>query len=116
MPDYDFYVSEFCGGSIPFNEFEPYVRRAGAELERLERIYTVSGTQEQRKLAVCAMADSLYYFDNVANGLTVRSASIGSVSESSSATVDISQKEQSKQLYKAASLYLEICRGVGHCG
>ena len=116
MPKYEFYIGEFSGDSIPPEEFSAYAKRAEAELKRMERIYTLTGTQEQKDLAICAMADSLFYFDNVVNGLTVKSASIGSVSETSSATVDISEKAQAKQLYKLASLYLEIYRGGCSCG
>lgn len=116
MPGYEFYVAEFCGGSIPAQEFRAYANRGKAELNRYERTYTVSGTDEQKKLAVCAMADVLYYFDSIASGSgAYNSVSVGSVS-CSMAQVDTSAKAQTKELYKAASLYLEIYRGVRYCG
>ena len=67
-------------------------------------------------MAVCAMADAMYGFDLIANGEGgVQSASIGSVSTSygSQQAVDISPAAQSRELYKCASLYLNIYRGVG---
>ncbi len=113
MPDYDFYCAEFHGESIPADEFCAYCNRAKAELNRYERIYTVSGTQEGKKLALCAMADVLYYYDCAASG-AYNSVSVGSVS-CSKAEVDMSPKAQSKALYSAAKLYVDICRGCG-CG
>ncbi len=111
MPGYEFYCAEFHGGSIPSEDFHLYASRADTELKRLERLYTVKGTDDGRKLAVCAVADILYYFDNVMSGAAVKSVSIGSVSESG-ADIDTSVKAQKKELYNAASLYLEIYRGV----
>ncbi|MBQ3045137.1 MAG: hypothetical protein IJD49_04210 [Clostridia bacterium] len=111
MPGYEFYCTEFHGCSIPDEDFCTYASRANAEIKRLERLYTVTGTDNERKLAVCAVADVLYYFDNALSGASVKSASIGSVSESG-VDIDTSVKAQKKELYSAANLYLEIYRGV----
>lgn len=115
MPGYEFYCAEFHGGSIPADVFRAYASRANAEIKRLEKLYTVKGTDNERKLAVCAVADVLYYFDNAMNGASVKSVSIGSVSESC-VDIDTSVKAQKKELYSAVNLYLEIYRGVKSCG
>ena len=70
-------------------------------------------------MAVCAMAEALHNVDLIVSGDAgaVQSASIGSVSTSygsaAATAVDVSEKGQAKALYKAACLYLDICRGVG---
>ena len=111
MPGYNFYCTEFHGGSIPSEDFCAYASRANLEIKRLERLYAVTGADKERKLAVCAVADVLYYFDNAMSGAAVKSASIGSVSESG-VDIDTSVKAQKKEIYNAVSLYLEGYRGV----
>ena len=114
MLGYEFYRTKFNGCSIPDDEFASYYHRAKQELERLKRFYTVTGTDEAQKLAVCAVADVLFYFDNVINGQN-KSVSIGSVSESGT-TVDVSIKAQKKEIYSAVCLYLDVYRGVSKNG
>ena len=120
--DYEFYRSRYNGGSIPDDEWPEYSTRAEAILYRYKRIYTVTVPDyepEAEKLAVCAMAEALHSFDLIANGEggPVQSASIGSVSTSFGASsadaVDMSPAGQAKELYRCASLYLDIYRGVG---
>ena len=115
--DYEFYRSRYNGGSIPDDEWANYEAMASAQLARYKRIYTVTASeQDGEKLAICAMADALYSFDLIANGEGgVQSASIGSVSTSygSQQAVDISPSAQSRELYRCASLYLDIYRGGG---
>ena len=114
MADYEFYASVYMGDSIPENEFPRLAKRAGEQLSRYKRIYTVSAPDENAEaMAVCAMADAFYAFDAVANGGNVQSASIGSVSTSygSAPSIDISPKGQAKELYRCACLYLDIYRG-----
>ena len=114
MPDFVFYSQQYCGNSIPESDFARLSKRAEAQLNRYERSYTVSGDENARKMAICAMADALYYFETAANGGIVTGSAIGSVSTSMQAqTVDISEKAQSRELYRCASLYLEIYRGAG---
>lgn len=110
MADYTFYAGNYMGGSIPEADFPRLAMRAGEQLAQYERIYTVSGTQDEKDKAVCAMADALYYYEVAAN--TPQSASIGSVS-SSMGSVDMSTKAQARELYRCASRYLDIYRGVG---
>lgn len=121
ITDYEFYTSRYNGGSIPFSEWPEYEKRASAQLSRMKRIYTVTVPDyepDAEKLAVCAMADALRNFDLIANGEggPVQSASIGSVSVGYGSTdaVDVSPAGQAKELYRCASLYLDIYRGV--CG
>lgn len=98
-------------------EWEYYSGHAIAKLEHYKRIYTVIAPDEKaEKMAVCAMADALFYFANAQNGTAaVASASIGSVSVSYNApkAVDLSPKAQERELFRCASQYLEIYRGVG---
>lgn len=98
-------------------EWEYYSSQAIAKLEHYKRIYTVIAPDEKaEKMAVCAMADALFYFANAQNGTAaVASASIGSVSVSYNApkAVDLSTKTQERELFRCASQYLEIYRGVG---
>ena len=118
--DYELDRSRYNGGSIPDDEWADYETRAMAQLNRYKRIYTVKVPQDEpdaEKMAVCAMADAMHSFDLIANGEggPVQSASIGSVSVSYGSTdaVDVSPAGQAKELYRCASLYLDIYRGVG---
>lgn len=120
MTDYDFYVNVYHGSSIPAAEWSSYWRRAADQLERYRRIYTITApSADSEAMAVCAMAEALYSFDLLANGLggPVQSASIGSVStsygSSAAQSIDLSQKGQARELYRCASLYLDIYRGAG---
>ena len=113
MADYEFYTSTYLGGSIPEADFPRLSKRAGEQLARYKRIYTVTAPgASSEDMAVCAMADALYYFEAAQNA--PKSASIGSVS-SSLGDVDTSQKAQAKELYRCAALHLDIYRGCGGC-
>lgn len=108
-----------------------YAGRATEQLARFKRMYTVtipadlvdkpnaSGVPYAEAMAICAMAEALASFDAIQNGTggPVSSASIGSVSVSygnlAASTLDVSPKGQAKELYRCASKYLEIYRGVG---
>lgn len=119
MVCYDFYTRTYKGVSIIDNrEWVAYEARAAAQLAYYKRIYTVTAPDENAEaMAVCAMADALAYFAAVQNGTgTVTGASIGSVSVSygsAAGSVDLSPKGQSRELYRCASQYLDIYRGVG---
>ena len=111
MVDYAFYTGTYLGDSIPAADFPRLAKRAGEQLARYKRLYTVAapGTDSEN-MATCAMADAMYYFETAQNA--PQSASIGSVS-SSRGTVDISPKAQAAELYRCAALYLDIYRGCG---
>lgn len=114
MADYAFYTGTYLGGSIPEADFLRLAKRAGEQLARYKRIYTVTAPEaDSEDMATCAMADALYYYELAQNGGLVTSSSIGSVSSSQQIQgVDISQKAQSRELYRCACLYLDIYRGV----
>ena len=118
MTDYDFYVNIYPGGYIPMAEWPPYEQRAAAQLERYKRVYQVSAPEpDSEERAVCAMAEALYTFDLLANGEggPIQSASIGSVSASYGGVgvqaLDLSSRGRGRELYRCASLYLDIYRG-----
>lgn len=97
------------------------VKRAGEYLSRYKQIYQVISPEiDSESLALCSMADALYYFEAVQNGEggILTSSTIGSVSESYSGgntSVDFSAKGQARELYRCASLYLKIYRGIKTC-
>lgn len=114
--DYSFYTTTYKGNSLTQTDFERLEIRAEAKLEQWKRNYTVKEIVENGfKLALCAMVDALYYFESAANGLVVKSSSIGSVSSSMAGDVDCSPKGQEKELLSDAQLYLDIYRGVCKC-
>ena len=118
MVKFDFYKGIYQGSSIAESDWPAFVARADEQLKRYKRIYTVTAPEENSEaMAVCAMADALAYFTAAQNGMgAVTSASIGSVSVNygnAANAVDLSPKGQAKELYRCASMYLEIYRGVG---
>lgn len=119
MPDYEFYLNKYMGDSIAGDDFYRLIKRAGEQLARYKRIYTVTAPEEDSEdMAVCAMADALAYYEAALNGTgaAVSSASIGSVSVSyagAAGAADLSQKAQEGELYRCACLYLDIYRGCG---
>ena len=94
--------------------------RSGDWLKALERKYRVTGSETDRKMALCAIAETMSYFDAAQNGQgALRYASVGSVSISGKGIyhmLDISPAAQEKELYRAAGRYLEIYRGIEDCG
>lgn len=119
MVTYDIYANTYRGSSIPETDWPLFEARAAEQLARYKRIYTVTAPDEHAEaMAICAMADALAYFAAAQNGAggAVASASIGSVSVSyagAASAVDLTPKGQSRELYRCASQYLEIYRGVG---
>lgn len=121
MVNFEFYTQKYRGGSISAQDWPTFEARAADQLARYKRIYTVTapdGDPDCESMAICAMADAIAYFTAALNGAggAVSSASIGSVSVSyagmSGGAVDLSTKGQAKELYRCASMYLEIYRGV----
>ena len=113
---YDFYLNTYHGTAISGAEFPELIARAEDKLASYERAYHVSGEETMRKMALCAMAEAIGYFDAAQNGQGgLRYASVGTVSVSGKgiySQVDISPAAQEKELYRAASLYLTIYRGT----
>ena len=114
--DYSYYRYTY-GGSIPAAEWYRLKTRAVEELARYKRSYTVTVPDpESEAKAICAMTDTFAYFEMMRSEGTVASASIGSVSVNYSGAgsgADFSPKAEAKELYRCASQYLDIYRGVG---
>jgi len=113
----DFYREVYGGTALEGAELTESLKRAGDVLTRLEHAYTVREFVENgRKLAMCAMADSIAYFAAAQNGQGgLRYASVGTVSASGKgiySAVDISPKAQEMELYRCARTYLDIYRGA----
>lgn len=117
MLNYEFYCTQYMGESISECDFSRLIRRAGETLARYKRIYSVTAPEENSEaMALCAMADSLAYYEAALNGAggAVSSASIGSVSVSyagAASAADLSQSAQETELFRCACLYLDIYRG-----
>lgn len=111
MVEYSFYTDTYHGGSITSEEWPAAEREASATLERYKRIYSVTApATDADSMAVCAMAEVITAYGEI--GPSVSSASIGSVSESYSTGTAGGAAQRSKDVYKAACLYLDIYRGV----
>ena len=115
MVTYDFYKNTYLGSSITVEEWPALSARAQDQLNRYKRIYTVVAPGENSEaMAVCAIAEVIASIVAAQNGAgAVTSASIGSVSVSygGMSSLDLSRKGQARELYDAASLYLDIYRG-----
>ena len=109
------FYKEVYGGTM--EQPGEYLRRAEDVLRRYEHYYILSEFVENgRKLAVCAMAEAIAYFETAQNGRGgMRFASVGTVSVSGKgvySAVDISPAAQERELYRCATTYLDIYRGV----
>ena len=115
MVAYEFYKDTYLGSSITEQEWPVLSVRAQDQLNRYKRIYTVVAPGETSEaMAVCAIADAIASIFAAQSGAgAVASASIGSVSVSYNSTnsIDLSRSGQARELYDAASLYLDIYRG-----
>jgi len=110
MADFAFYTDIYLGSAIPEKAFPGMAQRARESLDRLQRIYqvTVPG-EDSRKMAICAMAESIYAASKRRGGVT--SASVGEVSVHYESG-ERAEKQLQRELYEKASIYLEISRGV----
>ena len=113
---YDFYLNTYCGTAMEAEEFPYYIARAEDQLAQYARTYQVTGDGNMRKMALCAMAEAIAYFDAAQNGQGgLRYASVGTVSVSGKgiySQVDISPAARDRELYRAACRYLTICRAI----
>ena len=104
MVSYAFYTEQYLGSVIGQKAFDALAQRAAAQLSRLKRTYQVRGESVAEDMAVCAIAEVLCTADRNAG---LRAASIGGVS--------VSYRDErclSRDIYRAASTYLDIYRGV----
>ena len=110
MADFAFYTDVYMGSIIPEKAFSGMALRAGEILRRFQRIYrvTVPG-EDSRKLAICAMAESLYTHNKHRGGMTA--ASLGEVSVRYEGG-EAAEKTLRRELYEKASIYLDTTRGV----
>ena len=102
MAHYGFYRESYMGSRIPEAAFPEFMARAEDALKRLERCYTVEGTDVARSMALCAMAEHIYDSTGRRGGVTA--ATIGQTS--------IHYSGRDTGIYDAASIYLDIYRGV----
>ncbi len=111
-----FYRDIYRGDSLSEEELGHLLARAEDWLKALERRYRVTGDNHSRKLALCALADALGYYEAAQNGQgALRYASAGTVSVSGKGIytqLDIRPEAQERELYRIAGRYLEIYRGV----
>ena len=111
MADFAFYTDVYMGELIPEKAFPGMALRASEYLQRLQRIYRVSVPgEESLKMAVCAVAESLYAASKRRGGVTA--ATVGQVSVRYEGS-DRADKTLQRELYEKASIYLDIFRGVG---
>ena len=113
--DFRFYRQVYGGTALEEDAFSEASARAEDVLRGYERSYRVTGSEEAKAKALCAMAEAIAYFDAAQNGQGgLRYAKVGSVSVSGKgiySQVDISAKAQEKELYRTAGRYLQIYRG-----
>ena len=112
-----FYREIYGGRALEGETLKEFLARAEDQLRLYETVYQVTEFVENgRKLALCAMAEALSYFEAAQNGSGgLRYASVGTVSVSGKGiyrSLDISPAAQNKELYRCASTYLNIYRGV----
>lgn len=115
--EYEFYTDSYLGDSIPKEEFPRLAQRARTQLERYKRDYQVTApAPASENMALCAMADALYYFETAQSGGLVAASAVGSVSSTfRDPGQDLGPKAQARELYRCACLYLNIYRGCGQC-
>ena len=111
MTDYAFYTDVYLGSAIPEKAFPGMALRAREVLNRFQRSYqmTVPG-EDSLKMALCAMAESVYAASKRHSGMTA--ATVGEVSVRYEGG-EASAKSLQRELYEKASIYLDISRGVG---
>lgn len=125
--DYNFYVGTYYGIGILAEDWPRLSTRADDELAAMERKYTITGTEEQRNKAICAIADELYSRDLITSAAfavdesgsvgTTR-VSIGSVSTSAESVtaaslgVDLTESGLQEQIYNLIGKYMDIYRGI----
>ena len=111
MADFEFYRDVYLGELIPEKAFSGMALRAKEYLQRLQRIYRVEmSSEDSLKMAVCAVAESIYTHAKHRGGVTAASVGQVSVRYEGSSRTDAALR---RELYEKASIYLDISRGVG---
>ncbi len=110
MVTYEFYQNSYLGSAIPENAFSGVAARAEAVLAKMKRIYEIRSSGEMaEKLALCAMAEAIYTYED--RKQEVLQATVGEMSVRYSDTT-VEKKNLSRELYRRAAVYLDIYRGV----
>ena len=110
MADFAFYKDVYLGELIPEKAFPGMALRAKEYLQRLQRIYQVTAAgEESLKMAICAVAETIYAHSKRRGG--VSAASVGQVSVHYEDS-DQAERLLQRELYGKAAIYLEISRGV----
>lgn len=104
MVDYEFYVHTYLGSLVPEKAFSRLAARASEQLASFERDFGVTGGEDARRFALCAMAEVFYTGQHRGE---LRSASVNGVQISYD-----DRRPMQKRLLAAAKTYLEIYRGV----
>ena len=111
-----FYRETYGGSALTDGELPEAAQRAREVLEEFERNFRVKGDEIARKMAICAMAEAIVYFQKAQNGEGgLRYAKVGTMSVSGKgiySAIDISPQAQERELYRAACRYLDIYRGT----
>ena len=111
MADFAFYTDIYFGSVIPEKAFPGMALQAKAMLERFQRVYRVEVPGEDSlRMAICAMAESLYAHSKRRGGVIGANAGEVSVRYEESGSAD---RQLQRELYEKASIYLDIYRGVG---
>lgn len=111
MADFAFYTGVYLGSLIPAKAFSEFALRAKEELERLQRNYrVVSSGEDSLRMAICAMAETLYTHGKRRGGVVAATMGEASVRYEQGRNAE---KSLAHELYRKASIYLDISRGVG---
>lgn len=122
MPDYTFYRENYLGEDIPEDAFPRLIRRAGAELVRMRDVYAVAprpGMEPENAdaMALCAIADAMYEFEQEDEARGLAGVTVGSVSETYVAPPELCATTLSLRAahYRhEAGYYLQIGRWLPH--
>lgn len=123
IPEFEFYRDVYRGWKLEREAFDGWAAQAAGVLGRYCRIYEVTPaaallerySQEQLYLlAACAVADVLAFYDKAASMQESQSATLGSVSYTTTKGQcgAVSLARQNSDLLAAAGRYLDIYRGV----
>ena len=105
MVDYQYYTREYLGELIPEKPVPGLAKQATAALNRLCRDYVVSGGEEEKAMAVCAMAEEMYRWQGK---MGIAGATVGAVKVQYQ---QMSNRQFLAKLYSKAAIYLDIYRG-----
>jgi len=97
MVDYEFYVNDYLGSAIPEKAFSGVAAQARQWLNCFKNNYQVASSgSAAEKMAVCVMAETLW--NRRKEELTGKTGS--------------GKNTLRREMYEAASVYLDIYRGV----